>query len=286
MSPELLAQSLLNGIGLALVYVLVALGLTLIFSIMGIINFAHGEFYMLGGFVAYYAYGKLGVNYWLTLVVAVVVVGAAGALTERWLFAPLRDNPMSAFIGSLGLLWVLQSAATVMFGVMDKEVKSPFPGVIRQLGMIVSFERLVVIVCSAALIICLYVFIQRTRYGMALRAVAQDRRAAALQGINIDGISTLAFAIGCALAGVAGVLLAPVFVVSPFMGGLPVIKAFIIVILGGMGSFSGAMIGGLALGLIESVAPIFVPIATVDILSFVLVMLVLVLRPRGLLGRA
>ena len=286
MSPELFAQSLVNGVGLALVYALVALGLTLIFSIMGIINFAHGEFFMLGGFIAYYVYGVYGVNYLMTLLLAMGIVGGLGALTERWLFAPIRENAMSGFVASLGLLWVLQSLATLAFGALDKAVPSPFPGVIRRLGVILSFERLVVIVCSAVLIAALYLFIQYTRYGLALRAVAQDGRAAAFQGINVDGMSTLAFGIGTALAGVAGVLLAPVFFVSPFMGSLPVVKAFIIIILGGIGSLSGAVLGGFVLGLFESVAPIFVPVAAADILSFLVVMLVLVVRPRGLLGRA
>ena len=284
--PEsgLVVQALINGAGVALVYILVALGLTLIFSIMGIINFAHGEFYMLGGFAAYYLFDVLGVNYLVTLLVAVVLVGAIGLGVERLLFAPLREQPLSAFIVSLGLLWLMQSGAAALFGVVDKGVRSPLPGVWKGAGLVISRERLVVMVISAALIAILYVLVQWTKYGLALRAVAQDRGAASLQGIDVDRMGALAFAVGCSLAGAAGVLLAPVFYVSPSMGTLPVVKAFIIVILGGMGSLAGAVLGGAVLGLIESLGPIVLSAATVELLGFAVIVVVLLVRPTGLLG--
>jgi len=286
MTYQLLGQSIVNGIGLSMVYILVALGLTLIFSILRIINFAHGEFYMLGGFAAYYLTGTWGINYFVTIILAFIVVGAIGVATERLIFAPLRDNLLAGFIVSLGLLWILQAGATIVAGVLDKEVATQFPGVIRGFGIVISNERLFVIVCSAALMVCLYAFLSLSRHGLALRAVAQDLDAAALQGVNVDRIASLAFGIGCALAGAAGALLAPVYFVSPFMGTLPVIKAFIIIILGGMGSLFGAIVGGFILGFMESIAPLYFPIAAVEILGFVLVMFVLVVRPRGLFGRA
>lgn len=284
MTYQLLGQSIVNGVGLSMVYILVALGLTLIFSILRIINFAHGEFYMLGGFAAYYLTGAWQINYFLTIILSFIIIGAIGVITERLFFAPLRDNLLAGFIVSLGLLWILQGSATIAFGVLDKEVATQFPGILRAFGVVIPKERLFVILCSVALIVFLYAFLTLSRHGLALRAVAQDMDAAALQGINVDRIAGLAFGIGCAMAGAAGTLLAPVYFVSPFIGTLPVIKAFIIIILGGMGSLTGAIVGGFILGFMESVAPLYFPIAAVEILGFVLVMFVLVVRPRGLFG--
>ena len=284
MPIELLAQALLNGFGLAVVYILVALGLTLIFSILEIINFAHGEFYMLGGFLTYYVFAVGKVNYFATLVLAVVAVGVAGVVAERLVFRHLRGKTLNAFIVSLGLLWVLQAAAQLSFGVLDKSVPSAVSGVVRVGTLVMSRERLLVIVTAAGLIAGLYAFLKFTRTGQAMRAAAQDADAAALQGVNIELVSMLGFGIGCALAGAAGALLAPVFAVSPTMGALPVVKAFIIIIVGGMGSLPGAILGGLLLGAVEGVGTLFMSSAAVNMLGFLMVIGILLVRPRGLLG--
>jgi branched-chain amino acid transport system permease protein len=283
---ELLVQALLNGFGLAVVYVLVALGLTLIFSILEVINFAHGEFYMLGGFAAYYLFVVGGLNYVATLVLAVLLVGLAGVVAERLVFRHLRGKTLNAFIVSLGLLWVLQATAQLSFGVLDKSVPSAVSGIVRVGGVIVSRERLFVMLTAVALIVGLYLFLKFTRTGQAMRAVAQDADAAALQGVNIELVSALGFGIGCALAGAAGALLAPIFAVSPTMGALPVVKAFIIIIVGGMGSLPGAVLGGLLLGAVEGVGTLFMSSAAVNILGFLMVIAILLLRPRGLAGAA
>lgn len=286
MPIELLVQALLNGFALALVYILVALGLTLIFSILEIINFAHGEFYMLGGYVTYFAFGVFGLPYVPTLGLAIVAVGLVGMVAERLIFRSLRGKALNAFIVSLGLLWVLQSVAQLSFGVLDKSVPRAFSGIIRAGGIIISVERFVVMLAAAGLIAVLYLFLQWSRVGRAMRAVAQDADGAALQGVNIEFISMLGFAIGCALAGGAGGLLAPVFAVSPAMGALPVVKAFIIIIVGGMGSLPGAVLGGLLLGTVEGIGALFFGSAAVNILGFLMVILVLLVRPRGLFGVA
>jgi len=285
-SIDLLVQALLNGFGLAMVYVLVALGLTLIFSILEIINFAHGEFYMLGGYVTYYVYAVFGVNYFVTLALAIATVGVAGVLAERVIFHDLRGKALNAFIVSLGLLWVMQAGAQLGFGVLDKPVPSAFSGIVRVVGLIISVERLVVTLTAIVLIVGLYLFLRLSRPGRAMRAVAQDADAAALQGVNIEAVSALGFGVGCALAGGAGGLLAPVFAVSPAMGALPVVKAFIIIIIGGMGSLPGAVLGGLLLGGVEGLGSLFMGSAAVNILGFLMVIVVLLVRPRGLVGGA
>ena len=286
MPIELLIQAVLNGFGLAVVYILVALGLTLIFSILEVINFAHGEFYMLGGFAAYYLSAVGGLNYVATLVLAMLLVGLAGVVAERLVFRHLRGKTLNAFIVSLGLLWVLQATAQLSFGVLDKSVPSAVSGIVRLGGVIVSRERMFVILTAVALIVGLYLFLKFTRIGQAMRAVAQDAEAAALQGVNIELTSALGFGLGCALAGAAGALLAPIFAVSPTMGALPVVKAFIIIIVGGMGSLPGAVLGGLLLGAVEGVGTLFMSSAAVNILGFLMVIAILLLRPRGLLGAA
>jgi branched-chain amino acid transport system permease protein len=272
-SIELLVQALLNGFGLAMVYVLVALGLTLIFSILEIINFAHGEFYMLGGYVTYYVYALSGLNYFATLGLAILTVGLAGVIAERLIFHDLRGKALNAFIVSLGLLWVMQAGAQLAFGVLDKPVPSAFSGVVRFFGLIISVERLVVSISAIVLIVALYLFLKLSRPGRAMRAVAQDPDAAALQGVNIDAVSALGFGVGCALAGGAGGLLAPV-------------NAFIIIIVCGMGSLPGAVLGGLLLGGLEGLGTLFMGSAAVNMLGFVMVIVVLLLRPRGLIGGA
>jgi branched-chain amino acid transport system permease protein len=284
MPIELYLQALVNGFGLAIVYILVALGLTLIFSILEIINFAHGEFYMLGGFVAYYGFAAGGLPYGATLLLAVLVVGLAGVVSERLVFRHLRGKTLNAFIVSLGLLWVMQASAQLSFGVLDKSVPSAVSGIVRMGGLIVSRERLLVIFISAGLIAGLYAFLAFTRTGQGMRATAQDADAAALAGVDIEWVSALGFGIGCALAGAAGALLAPLFAVSPTMGALPVVKAFIIIIVGGMGSLPGAVLGGLLLGAVEGVGTLFMSSAAVNILGFLMVIGILLLRPRGLLG--
>lgn len=280
MSAGLLAQGLLNSLSLTMVFILVALGLTLIFSILEVINFAHGEFYMLGGYVSFYALVAFKLDFFSTLLLAVVIVGVAGIIAERLIFRHLRGQMLNAFIVSLGLLWVMQAGTRLGFGVQEKSVPTVFPGIVRLGDLVISVERLVVIVCAAALIAILYLFLEFTRTGRAVRAVAQDSDAAALQGVNTELISALVFGVGCALAGAAGGLLAPIFSIGPTMGEAPVLKAFAIIIIGGMGSLLGAVAGGMLLGVIEGLGTLFMGSAAVSLFGFVIVILVLLMRPR------
>lgn len=283
---EDLLELAIHGLTLGALYAMVAAGLALMFGVVRLINFAHGEFYMLGGFVAYYVFAVGGLNYIATLALAVVLVGLGGVVAERLVFRHLRGKTLNAFIVSLGLLWVLQATAQLAFGVLDKSVPSAVSGIVRVGTLIVSRERLMVILTGLALIAGLYAFLKFTRTGQAMRAVSQDADAAALQGVNIELVSALGFGIGCALAGAAGALLAPVFAVSPTMGALPVVKAFIIIIVGGMGSLPGAVLGGLLLDTVEGVGTLFMSSAAVNVLGFLMVIAILLVRPRGLLGAA
>jgi branched-chain amino acid transport system permease protein len=287
MELALLLQGCLNGIMLGLNYALIALGLSLIFGIMGIVNFAHGEMYMLGGFVAYYFFGKFGLNYLMTILLAVLLVGIVGMVLEKLIFRPLTTRPKEALttlIAAVGLAWVFQMLAVIFFGELDRTVPSAFKGIIRMGGVVITYERLAAIIIGICLVMLVNVFLLRTKIGQAIRAVAQDKEAAALQGVHVTRISMMAFGIGCGLAAGAGALVAPIFGINPFLGGEVILKAFLVVILGGMGSVPGAMLGGLVLGVVESFASLFFSVPTVSVLTFFLIIVILIARPQGLLG--
>ena len=287
MEISFLIQGGMNGVMLGLNYALIALGLSLIFGIMGIVNFAHGEMYMLGGYVAYYLVGRFGLNFFVTIVAAVIMVGLLGVFLEKVLFRPLTTRPkeaLTSFIAAVGLAWVLQMLAVICFGDLDRSVPSAFKGIIRMGGVVITKERLATIIIGIALIVLLNLFLLRTRIGRAIRAVAQDKEAAALQGVQVGRVSSLSFGVGCALASAAGALMAPIFSINPFLGGEVILKAFLVVILGGMGSIPGAMLGGLVLGFTESFGSLFFTVPTVSVITFTLIIIILILRPQGLLG--
>lgn len=287
MEWTLLAQGGLNGVMLGLNYALIALGLTLIFGIMGIVNFAHGEMYMLGGYVAYYLFGLFGLNFFATLAAAAVIIGALGVLLETFIFRPLTIRPkieLTSLIAAVGLAWVFQMLAVIMFGELDRKVPSAFSGIINMSGVVITVERLAAILIGILMVVILNLFLLRTKTGRAIRAVAQDKEAAALQGVDVSRISALSFGIGCGLAAAAGDLVAPIFVINPSLGNEVILKAFLVVILGGMGSVPGAMLGGLVLGFIESFGCLFFTVPTVMVLTFILIIVILIVRPEGLLG--
>lgn len=288
MDATLLAQGALNGIMLGISYALVALGLSLIFGIMRIVNFAHGEMFMLGGYITYYLFGVYGVNYFATLVIAVLIIGLLGVILEKAIFRPLTNRPeaaLTSLIAAVGLAWVFQMLAMIFFGEQDKDIPTVFKGIIRFGGMMITWERFAAILIGIGLVLLLNLFLLKTKFGKAIRAVAEDEEAAALQGIQVARISSLSFGIGTGLAAAAGAIIAPIFIVSPSMGGEVILKAFLVVILGGMGSIPGAMLGGLLLGFLESYGGLFFSVPVMSVMTFTLIILILIVRPQGLLGR-
>lgn len=284
MEGSVLIRCIIEGLMTGMLYILVAIGLTLVFSIMDIVNFAHGEFYMLGGFISYVLFGQFHFNYFLTILIALIAVGLFSVLVERLVFKPFRGQILPAFIISLGLIWIFRESIRFIFGNWDKAIPVAFPGIINVGKLTLSVERFTTALIGAILIFLLHLFIQRTKWGRAMRAIALDRDAASLQGINIDFISSLAFGIGCGLAAVAGVLLGSVYYASASMGAHMILKAFLIIILGGLGSIPGCLLGGLLLGFFESFGHTFLNIPTVTIITFAVIFILLVFRPQGLLG--
>ncbi|MCC6196641.1 MAG: branched-chain amino acid ABC transporter permease [Burkholderiales bacterium] len=282
----MIEQMAINGLLSGFVYVIMALGFTLIFGIMRIVNFAHGELYMISAFAMLLLYGSYGVNYFVALPVAVLITAAVGALLERFLFRRFVGNELGGMIMSLALAILLQALALMLFGPDEQTMARPVSGVWRIGDAVVSLDRALVALCALVALIAFYFFIKFTRLGLAMQAVAQDRETASLMGIEANSIYLASFAIGAGLAGVAGALMAPVYNVSPNMGELPLLKAFVVVILGGLGSIPGALLGGLLIGVSESVFATLFNSTIALIASFAIVFLVIIVRPRGLLGKA
>ena len=286
MTPALLVQSAVIGLSIGSIYILMALGLTLMFGMMHIINFAHGAIYMLGAFTIYYVYFQWGAPYFAAFVLAMILLGAFGYLVERSTYRPIKGGIEPTLVALLALTTLLQAAGYPVFGSLDKHVPPVFHGTRNVLGVMISVERLVIIPIAGLLVLGLYLFINKTRLGAAMRAIEQDREAAALQGVNVNVVNGLAFAVGFALAAAAGALMAPIFKLDPMMGEQPLLKAFIIIILGGLGSIPGAILGGLILGLIDSIVATALGAEPAFLLGFVFIILVLLFRPTGLFGHA
>ena len=286
MTASLLVQSAVIGLSIGSIYILMALGLTLMFGMMHIINFAHGAVYMLGAFVIYYVFFQWGAPYFAAFLVAMVLLGAFGYLVERGIFRPIKGGIEPTLVALLALSTFLEAAGYPVFGQLDKHVPPVFEGIRNVLGVMISVERLMIIPIAAALVLGLYLFITKTKIGAAMRAIEQDKEAAALQGVNVHVINGLAFAIGFGLAAASGALIAPIFKLDPMMGDQPLLKAFIIIILGGLGSIPGAILGGLMLGLIDSTVATALGAEPAFLLSFVFIILLLLFRPAGLFGHA
>lgn len=291
---EQIAQLIMNGLMSSLTLILIALGVTIVFGIMHIINFAHGELFMLGGYGAWFflteAFGDLGgsriLGFFVAMIITMILVAILGMLIERGPLRQWHGKLLGSFIISMGFILILQSGALVAFTGYDKRAPNPFPGQLSLGGVDMPLNRLVVILVSLVLIVALYQFMQRAKLGKAMRAVEQDRDAAALQGVNYSMTCSLGMGIGCALAAAAGSLLGIVFYINPYCGDLPVVKAFATVVLGGMGSFGGTIIAGFIIGFVESVGGRYLGGDIAMMLVFAAIVVVLIVRPRGLLGHA
>jgi len=284
---QFLIETLINSAMASAASALVVVGLALIFGVMRIENFAHGELYMVGAYATWFFGTALGLGYWAGLVGAVLVTAAIGAAMELLLFRRSRDNPMGALIMTIGVLLILQTAVSWQFGINSTLlVDAPVAGNAEILGIAVPWHRLIVIGATVAILAGLTLALKGTRFGWALRAVAQDKMAASLQGISIGRISLLAMALSAALAGVAGALMAPIVRISPFMGQPVIISAFIVIILGGIGSMEGAILAALIYSTFFTFISAYFDSTVASILGLCLMLAVLIVRPRGIMGKA
>ena len=279
-----LYQGIFNGLASGLIYILVALGLTLLFSIMGILNFAHGEIYMLGAYVVYYACVGAHINFFWSLLLSAFALGILGILLERFVFRRIRGDMEPAVLACIGLTVLLQTVAVIAFGTYLKYIPSIFPGILKLGGLRLSKDRLLVMGIALVFTTALLLVINKTKIGKAMLAISHDAEAAALQGINVNRISALTMGIGCALAAVAGGLMGSLLQLAPYMGTFAMTKGIAVIILGGIGSVPGAVIGGFILGLVDGLAPLFTSGTIAAIIGFSVIVLILLIKPKGLLG--
>ena len=288
MDAAVFLQTCLNAVYASSYLALVAVGLVLIFGVMRVINFAHGELYMAGAYALFWVFYQKELPFFLGVATAIVAVALVGLVMERGLFRPMRDNPLGGLICSIGALLMLQAAAVALFGVRKKSIPGPYNEGVSLFGveaLTISGQRLVVIAFAVVLLAALGLFLRRSRFGWALRAVAQDADAAALQGIAIGRISMLAMALGAALAGAAGALTATIVPTGPYMGHPVIIGAFIVIIVGGIGSVTGAVLAAVLYAFVNTFVTTLFDGVIADIVGLLLMLAVLIARPHGLLGR-
>jgi branched-chain amino acid transport system permease protein len=284
---SIILQQVAYGLVMGASYVLMAAGFSLIWGMMGVLNLAHGEFYMLGAFAAYYASSLLGLNPVLSAFIAMVLILFFGMGFERILLAPLygrKGADTDTVLITVGASILIQNLALIFFGEKYKGLPMYFDGELELGPIILSYDRLIVLIVGLLLICLLWYLMKFTRIGMAMRAVSQNRDGASLIGINVGRIFYLAFGLSAAFAAAAGALLAPIFFVYPTVGAGPLLMAFAIVIFGGLGSVKGAIFAGFIFGVFESLMVLMVSSEWKDVLVFILVIIILAIRPRGLFG--
>lgn len=288
MDYVVLMQQITNGLVNGMTYVLIATGLTLVFGVLHIINFAHGEFYMLGAFFTFFAAQLLGLDYISAAVVATFGVAVLGVLANRLFFWPLRrEHEFTVLLSSLGLALLLTNGGELIFGADPKYIPSPFADEIVELGpVIMTQQRALIFTVGVIVLLGLYLFIRHTSMGRMMRATAQNPEGAALTGVNIRNVYTVTFILACGLAALAGALVGPTSMIFPTVGSWAVLKGFIVVILGGLGSIPGALIGGLALGVVESLAGGYISLGFAQAIGYAIIIIVLLWRPQGLFGHA
>ncbi|ABD86407.1 branched-chain amino acid ABC transporter permease [Rhodopseudomonas palustris] len=282
-----LAPQMVTGLSLGMAVVLVALGLTIIFGLLDVINMAHGEFYALGAYLAL-ALGASGVSFWLLIVIVPLLMMPIGYVVERGLIQRVFNMPdrhVTTLLLTFGLGLVLEEGLKVVFGSTTQRPATPIPGAIEVMGVILPTYRMFLIALGAAIVIAVAIVVNKTRFGAMVRAAAFDRNMAASLGVPVERVFAGTFAFGVALAGLAGVLLAPIYSVFPTMGRDFIFLAFTVVIVGGMGSIAGAVVAGLVITQVQALSSLVVSPVWSDPIVFSIMVLVLVLRPQGLFGR-
>ena len=279
-------QQVFNGLTLGSIYGLVALGLTLVYGILHIPNFAHGALYMVGAFMSYFFMVDMGVHYWIAMAGSAVVVAVLGIICERLVFHQLRNAPpIHDKIAAIGILLFLEAVVHMFWGSDFRRMSSPFGGVMNLDGVFLREQGILIIASTVVLVIALNLFLRKTMVGATIIAMAQNREGAFLVGIDANRVAMMTFAISGALAAIAATLYAPLNLVYPAMGHLVIMKAFVIIILGGMGSIPGAIVGGMIIGFAEAFGGYYISTAYKDVIAFSLLVVILSIRPQGLFAK-
>jgi branched-chain amino acid transport system permease protein len=285
---DILIQQLINGVIQGAGYAIIAAGLTLIFGVLRVLNFAHGEFYMVGAFLTYTLMIKMGMDYFSAMFFSFIGIGLIGAFTEKIILKPLIErNDLSSILATIALMIILENLAMMIWGAAPNVIPSPFSNELVTVGFIrLTMQSIVTVFGAGVIFFALFLILQKTKFGLFVRATAQNKLAASAVGINQQRIHTLTFGLACGLASLAGSLVCASVSVFPTVGQLSIIKAFVVVILGGLGSIAGAIFGGLLIGIVEVLASGYISVAYKDVVGFSLVVVILLLKPSGLFGLA
>jgi branched-chain amino acid transport system permease protein len=281
---EIALVSTVNGIVLSAIYIMVALGLALLLSIMGIFNFAHGAIYMVGAFLTYGLTKSLGVNQWASLLISMIVIGAFGLFLEKFCFRPFGGRAFEVIVMSVALILILETAVVVTVGGSNRALPPFIKGKIIIGVVSLSIDKIITLIIGIILLILLTLLIQKTKIGQQMLAVAQDREGAALQGINVNRTAAIATVIACILAALSGSLMSSLYYLGPFMGDGMLMKAIEIVILSGIGSFGGILAGGLIIGFMDAVLPVAMNPLVAQAITIGIIIIILLIRPKGLFG--
>jgi branched-chain amino acid transport system permease protein len=284
----MIGQVLVNGILLGGIYALVSLGLTLIFGVMRIINFAHGQFLMLAMYATYWLFQLYGVDPYVSILIVVPLMLAIGMGAYRMIIQPIIDaSEMTHVFATLGLNLSLQGIALFLWQGDFRGIRTSYSSMVIHLGpLYINLPRLIIFLCAIAAVLALFLFLKKTYTGKAIRASAQKRVAAQLMGVNLSKIYMIAFGIGIAIVGLTGAVLMPIYEVFPSVGSLFALVAFVVVVLGGLGNLGGALVGGIVIGVVESVSGVFIAPALKEGVYFIIFVVILLLRPTGIFGKA
>ncbi len=281
---EQVVPTIINILILSSMYILVALGFAFLFSMMGILNLAHGAIYMIGGYVGFIFVSWLGVNSWVALLLSTLIVAAFGVFLEKFCFRPFVGDFNRTIMICVAITMILQTTVNIMVGTKVLALPAFAEGIFRLGSFSISYERIVTFTVGIVLLSFIIWFVNRTRWGKQMQAISQNLEGAALQGINVRFISALACALGCGLAAIAGCLMGAYLGLGPFMGDFILVKALILVMLAGIGSIGGIIIAGLIIGALDAVLPILINGAVSDAVSICIVIVLLLIRPQGFFG--
>ena len=285
MSLTLLLQGLAIGLVNGALYILTALGLTLIYGILHIVNFAHGEVFMLGAMLVYVVYVLWEWPLLAALPAIALTAAVVGWLVERGIFRRLRGKWLQLLVATVGVSLIIQSLSWLVFGAQEKNVPSILPGVLVAWGIRMPYERLAAAGIAMCMVAALYAVVYKTRSGLAMRAIEEDEETARMLGIDTDKVAGLAVALGFALAAMGGVFVAPIYSINPGMGLEAILMSFIIIIIGGLGNITGTLVAGLFIGVVQSMGALLLGAESAHVLVFVVMIAVLIFRPQGLMGK-
>ncbi len=277
-------QALINGFTLSWIYILMALGLAFIMSIARILQLAHGEVYMIGAYIVFYLTTAFGLNIYLALPLSMIIMAVFGIFMEKFIFRRFQNQLLAPIIASMGITMILTNVAIVSFGLYTRSVPRIADGSFQVFGGSFPKDRVIVTAITVFLLLMVTLFLKKFKSGQAMVAISQNREGAMLAGINPVQVSRLAFIIACALAAAGGGLTGAILNVSPFMGTPPLVKGIVIIVLGGLGSLPGAVVGGMILGLLDGILPIMFDPLVAALSPLILVVIFLLFRPQGLFG--